>query len=59
MKLPCPRCQHPCDVRNGDRVWCLQCGHWSAVVIRVDSSVYLAPVAPPSYPKPAAREEAW
>jgi|EndMetStandDraft_2_1072991.scaffolds.fasta_scaffold3206379_1 hypothetical protein len=62
MEVPCPRCQRLYDVShrlNGDRVWCPGCDKWAAVVMRVDSSVYLAPVAPPDYPRPAPREEAW
>jgi len=60
LTAPCPRCQHPYDVtyrKHTDRVWCQHCGKWAAVIIRLDGSIYLAPVAPPDYPRPAPREE--
>ncbi len=62
MTLPCPRCERPHNISHclhGARVLCRHCGHWATVVIRIDSSLYLAPVAPPEYPRPARREEAW
>lgn len=43
--------------QNDDRVWCLGYGTWATIVMRIDSSVYLAPVAPPDYPRPAPRED--
>jgi hypothetical protein len=53
----CPDLFAPCHRLHGDRVWCPGCGRWAAIVMRVDNSVYLAPAAPPEYPRPAPREE--
>jgi hypothetical protein len=49
--LPCPHCQKMHDISHrmhGDRVWCVRCGKWFAVVMRLDGSVYLVKVEPPA-----------
>lgn len=48
---PCPHCGTNHDISsrlNGDRVWCVRCGKWFAVVMRIDGSTYLSKCeAPP------------
>ncbi len=46
---PCPHCGAFCDIStrmNGDRVWCVGCDRWFAVVIR-DGNTILVKAAPP------------
>jgi hypothetical protein len=53
LERPCPHCGRLYDISHG----IARRSDLTPRLQHIDSSVYLSPVAPPDYPRPAPREE--